>query len=238
MPPGPAVTVNVVAQRGPAGADRPVENAPDCRRQRRQLRFVEAMRWGERMKAGAVEGLVGVDVPHARDDRLVEQRGLDAPRRPAERGRQVHGAHAQRIGTETAPLLRQEVGHRRHRGETPEAPRIAEQQRGALRFSAEEPADVDVIFTWGRLAASKEEQLPGHAEMDDKNGGAALGDDGELLAAALEPRDAPPTQQHRAEAARDAAARDRGASAAPRSDHFRAPNFNALNHAADQARLE
>ena len=86
--------------------------------------------WPQRMDACAEQGLVGVDVPHARDTFLVEQEGLD--RRPApagERPQRLGGeVWIQRLDAQSSIEIRVARLRPQEHHTSPEPPHVDEQE--------------------------------------------------------------------------------------------------------------
>ena len=132
--------------------------------------------------------LVRVDVPNARNQGLVEQRGLHVPRAAAQPIDRRTGL-VESIGPKLAVPS---IEHRLDalvRDDPAEPPRITEHQKV---HTAPGQRPRDVTMRRGRLA--RDEQLPRHSELHDE-GAPVISDDGKLLPASLERSHSPTDEE-------------------------------------------
>lgn len=172
------IGIEVVAEGRPAGVDGVGEDASDGAGEPADVRSGEAVGACERVDPGVVEGLVGVDVADAGEKGLVEQSGFDGPCGAGQGWGEAFAVDVERVGAEPGPAPF-EVGRVGQCPEAAEASWVAEGESGAV---VEPPEDVEVVGLTEPSAAWSDEELSGHAEVNEQraSGGA---DEGELLAA-------------------------------------------------------
>ncbi len=158
---GLTVGVDVVGNRGTAGADGRFQNGLE--------RLAEAQQPGAGETAGptggadfcAEEAFVGVDVAHAVEQRLVEQRGLDGELAAAEERDEVIGGNGEGFAAGSG----EEAGVDGVKGETAETARVDEAQLAA----GSEMQHSMGVRREGEPGGG-DEQAAGHPEMDQQLG--------------------------------------------------------------------
>ena len=142
------------------------------------------------MDARAEQRLVGVDVSHARDALLGEQKGLDGLAPVAgERAKRIRGeVGSERLDAEPArEVLLERVGAQEHDAGT-EAARVGEEH-----FVAGVEREAHARMR-ARVAVAREEQVAGHAEVHGEKH-LVLELPHEVLATAAESLDPPPVHR-------------------------------------------
>lgn len=165
---------------------------------------------------GGEEGLVGIDVPNASDDALVEERGLHGTVGAAEfgheRGGEIIRRRRERIESHRAPAMR-EIASGVQARQAAEPARVGEghkaawtlASRGGYTLAAVElPQHVHMRLGRERGWCSVPSQLPRHAKVHAQHprtsGGS--GDQRQLLAAALRAREGVSKEQRGVEGGR------------------------------------
>src|SRR5579883_2429730 len=168
-----ALGVDVIGDGGAAERDGFAENFTNGLVEARGSRGAELRGGGQGMDAGGEEALVGVDVAQAREEFLIEQEGLDAGFTAQARAK-IFEADLQGLGAE------------RGLGSEGYAPELA-------RVVVEQDAVVEREDGVGVLAGvTRNEQLPGHAEMDSQ--GALVQREDDKLASPVHPLNGAPGQ--------------------------------------------
>jgi hypothetical protein len=179
--PALALGIPIVAECRTARLDRPPQDSPDGISQRTGFLNAEGVPRPARMDAGEVQGLVGIDVPHAGHAGLIQQGGLDRLSRRCERTQEGVRADLERIGPERLPSGF-EIARRRIRPKPAETSRI---DKDEARPIIERPGRVPMK---GRGSNGRPEHLhrAGHAETHDQHP-ARSGDDRDLFSTTHQP---------------------------------------------------
>lgn len=141
------------------------------------------------MDASAEEGFIGVDIADAGEGGLIEEERFDGAVRAFAGAGEIARGDGKGIGAEGRPAELKECVFGWIGGEATEAARVDEEELGIV---VEAPEGVGVFGNVGCEmwdVGWEEEKASGHAELDAE-GGAVVGVNGELLAAAGEARDA------------------------------------------------
>ena len=231
------LAISVITDRRSPRADCLVKDRADRRGEAADLARAERMRGSAGENASPKQGFIGVDIPDAREDLLIEQGGFDRGSSRMKCGAEITGRDAQGVGSQPRPAL-VEMRARREDPEPAETPRVAEEE---MRPVVESPRRVDVVAGPVLRRDGEVKETSGHAQMDTDRPPVG-GEDGELLALALQPIDRGVEQQVTAsEANRSGTARG---STEPtlgicRHDRDVAPVECGLDdRSADQHRLE
>lgn len=185
--------------------------------------------------------LVRVDVPHARNRRLVEKNGLDrsprfrdCPNHRSARSLTVEMSVTQfeSIGPNIAPDLG-EMARTPEREQEPKAPWIGEAEAGVSSAACKCPSHMRVHGRF--LAVARQGESSGHSQVHD-HAGARFGDDRQLLATPVQmcdPRALEKGPLHRGS--------DRGRAGGPTgsgANHVAALDVDRCNDGADEIGLE
>ena len=140
-------------------------------------------------------------------------------------------AEGQSVGSKSGPVDGLQFRPRVEGGQASESARIAEDQPVPRRVCGKAPDYVEVIFARRLLTCGYKDELAAHAELDEKRRGVAVGDDGELLAAAAQIADEAAFQQ----AASDAGGCWRVEGEMVKADHVAPGNVHPGHGAADES---
>jgi hypothetical protein len=183
--------VDVVAERAASLGDGVAEHVTNALGERVPLALAEVACLREGVELGEKERFIRVDVAHAGEHGLVEQDGLDGASGATGGTEQVVALDGERVGAEVLPCDGVELLAGGHGAKAAEAARIAE-EHGGVAIDGPQRVHMGVEGNGGRIV--EEEDLAGHAELDDE-ATAIMGDDGELLAATFERGDGRVMQQ-------------------------------------------
>ena len=160
---GHPVGVHVVGDRGAAQSDGFPEDCLEGGVEAAQLVAGEAACHSDRADSGAEEGLVGVDVPNAVEEPLVEQGGLDGEASTTEEGGEVLDGDGEGLAAR-ALKASLSVGGEIQR-EAAEAAGVHE-----AKFTARAKVEDRVSVRWDGDIGRGDKQTSSHAEVDDPLG--------------------------------------------------------------------
>jgi len=154
-----AVGVDIIRDRGAAEADGMLEDLAEGLAEPLEFGAGEAAGGAARADSGMEKALVGIDVAHAGEEGLVEQRSLDGQFAAAEESGKVAGGDGERFG---AGGVKGGGADELTEFETAEAAGIDE-----AKLAAALEAEADVGVGDDRLVGRGNQQAAGHSQMDD-----------------------------------------------------------------------
>lgn len=146
---------------GAVASDAFLERFPDRGPQMRGLFLRDLVGPGEWMQFGAVQGLICVDVAETGDELLVEEQRLELPLSGPETCVQPFGG--ERVGERLRSEVPEDFGGIGHQPDAAEFARVAEDERGVVREFEDES-----VMCAGLVSAEDGEQVPAHAQVDEK----------------------------------------------------------------------
>jgi hypothetical protein len=185
--------ISIIPNRGPPILDGSTEQASNGRREAIDRRSIEAVRGRPGVDAGGEQGLVRVDVAHARKHALIEKGDLDRPSSPGEAAVQVGGSNREGIGPEATPVRLERLRRVEH-DQISETSRIDRpQQHGRTGGGPDAPSDVFVRPSSGGPSARDRmhEEASGHSQPHAEASWPLL-DECEFLAEPVDPLDRRP----------------------------------------------
>ena len=157
------VGMHEVIHRGPAGGDRPPQQAAQGQKKPVAVVAAEAAGSARGAQRGSKQSLVGVDVADPSDQLLIEQHALDRGATSTHAGGKLGFADAERVRTEA---LEARTRLAPPKPEDPaELTRIPQKQHGAAAGKAEREVNVAISGGAGTAERLRGNQLTRHAKM-------------------------------------------------------------------------